>query len=287
MASLRSMLPRVVVASVLGFALSGVVLAAACSKKSDLGPPVTHTTTSTHSNSTTGSGGQGGLGGGGTGGAGGTTSSGGSGGESPCAQDVAFFATGIAFSDPTAAPLAAALNEVSAGVHPVTLVLHLNAGTLTGALSATLAGGSGEVFPANKVPDFLTVVPAFNGGLTTVGPPGSENDPQQVGYLRVVDELGTTDIEIGHVRWVATPDATCSSLTEVVVDAFIAASELSHVLHLAGGDQTIGELAGYQASDAGANDSGVAGGPPNPGNLPQPIHFSFQGESVVFDYSTL
>lgn len=191
-----------------------------------------------------------------------------------CDGDYAFGASDtLAYGDPTPAELASALVEVNGPGHPISLVLHLADGTLSGALSATTGGGDGqEVFTSNDVP-FAPAVAAFGS------PPGvTTDDPQPNAVLRFEDEAGPVEIQLEHVVWRGTQGSTsCDTLT-VSLQAVIPSSQLSVILHLQAGDKTIGEL-------SSGSSTPIVGPPPPP--TPVEIAATFEGVPVDFDFDTL
>lgn len=184
--------------------------------------------------------------------------------EPECKVDAAYQALSTAFTFPTPAPLAAALSELTYAYepHPFTLVLLAQAGAVTGALSVAEPGENGLVF-AGAAPDFQQV---------WGGPQGMQNlAPQAQGRMRLSDSQGVIDLELTQIRWYAKPDATCDSLW-AALDAQIPVSQGPVILHLAGGDVSVGELAG----DNG--DPDVTG---------YPVHAWFAGEGTSFDFTTV
>jgi hypothetical protein len=168
----------------------------------------------------------------------------------------------MGFTYPTAAPLAAALSEVTYAYepHPLSLVLRVQGGVVGGALSATEPEPSGlEAFPAMEAPDFTEA--SITGDTLTA------STPQLAAYLRVADQQGTLDVPLEQVRWTAKVDAACAALW-VMLDAQIPPTESATVLHLESGPATLGALAG---------DTGGAGS--------YPIHAWFAGESMSFDFA--
>jgi hypothetical protein len=145
-------------------------------------------------------------------------------------------------------------------------------------LSATVQGGGGkDIFPASEVPPFAPVVAAFGQppGVTTA-------QPQAKAYLHFVDSAGPVEVALTEVLWRAGQVSTCDDVT-IEVQATIPASQLGVVLHLAAGSSTIGDLAGVSA-DGGVCDDAKPGACDSGS---QPLHFTFQGVPMAFDFSTL
>ena len=183
----------------------------------------------------------------------------------------------LAFLEPTPADLASALTTINGATHAISLVLHLNEGTLLGALSATTEGDNGkQLFLPDHVPPFAPAVAAFGSppGVTSV-------DPQQNATLHFVDEAGPLDIQLEHIVWRATQGSSCADMT-VSMQAVIPTSELSVVVHLPAGEQTIGEL--VSASSSG---SPTPIGGSDPPALPVEIAATFVGVPLDFDFDTL
>lgn len=205
------------------------------------------------------------------------------GGEEPpavwsCDGDYAFGAdTPLVFGDPTPTGLADALATLTGDAHPISLVLHLEEGSLVGALSATTDNGSGqEIFLPSDVPPLAPVVAAFGS------PPGVTSfDPQPNAVLHFVDQVGPVDIQIEHVVWRATQGASCADMT-VSLQAVIPTSQFSVVLHLSTLDQTIGELI---SSSSGSQPTPIGGPAPPP--TPVEIAATFEGVPLDFDFDAL
>jgi hypothetical protein len=203
-------------------------------------------------------------------GAGGSSAAAGSGtGPSPswtCTGDAAYRATSTAFTSPTAAPLASALDELvyAYDARPLSIVLRQQGVERLGAASATADPGGGQVFVAPAPPlGALDETAEGFGNLT----------PQPSGVLTVVDAQGPVTIALEQIQWRARPDEGCGSIW-VSFDAVIPASEGGTTLHLGGGTATLAALAGA----AGSPDGGLAG---------YPIHAWFLGESMDFDFTSL
>jgi len=196
-----------------------------------------------------------------------------------CDGEYAFGATSeLAFLDPTPPALGSALTTIEGATHPISLVLHMNAGSLTAALSATIEGGnSKDRFLPSDVPPLAPAVPAFGSppGVTTV-------DPQPNAVLLFWDEAGPVDVQIEHVVWRATQGSSCADMG-VSFQAVIPTSQNSIVLHLPAGDQTIGEL--IRASGSGPRVTPI--GAPAPTPIPVEIAATFQGTPLDFDFDTL
>lgn len=194
-----------------------------------------------------------------------------------CDGDYAFGAgPTLAFSDPTPSALASVLPTLVGVAYPISLVLHLEEGALIGALSATEDDGSGQQsFLASDVPPLEPVVAAFGSppGVTSV-------DPQPNAVLRFEDQAGPVDIQIEHIVWRATQNTTCADMT-VSLQAVIPTSQLSVVLHLPEGDQTIGELISSEQSDV------TPIGGPTPPPTPVEIAATFQGVPLDFAFDAL
>jgi hypothetical protein len=193
-----------------------------------------------------------------------------------CNGNYAYWATSLdRFESPTPEPLAQALTAISKRVPAVSLVLHQQNDVLFGALSATVTGPSSkDVFPPSRVPSFAPAVLAFGS------PPGvTTTDAQPLAFLRFVDEQGPVEIQIEHLVWRATEGRDCKDVS-VRLQAVLPTSQFSIVLHLAGGDRTLGEL--VDSSDAGdvmpSDDSGL---PPTPVE----IALAFQGVPMAFEFS--
>jgi hypothetical protein len=227
-----------------------------------------------------GLGGSGALGGGGAGGA-----AGGSGGgvippDEPCYIDGAFSTAGMAFLSPTPADLAAALDHLTfaymASPRAITVVLQASHGppdTFMG-IGATVDLGNGQAFPAGMAPVF---VPALMGyGTFRTG------TPQEVAWLRVVDDTGSVDIELDNVSLEAKTDNQCASVW-ATLDAVIPSSQEWTTLTIDGVATTLGDLA------QGVGGAGGAGGGGGGGPLPSswPIKAVFQAEAVNFDFNSL
>lgn len=191
-----------------------------------------------------------------------------------CDGDYAFGADAtLAFSDPTPSALASALTSVIGTGYPISLVLHLEADALVGALSATVEDSGQQIFL--DVPLLEPVVAAFGSppGVTSV-------DPQPNAVFRFEDEAGPVDIQVEHVVWRATQNSDCADMT-VSLQAVIPTSQLSVVLHLPTGDQTIGELISSEQPDV----TPIGGGEPPP--IPVEIAATFQGVPLDFDFDSL
>ncbi len=169
-------------------------------------------------------------------------------------------------------------------------MLRTKAGVFEGALSATIAGGSGkDVFPTGQVPTFAPAVEAFGT------PPGvTTKKPQPTAFLRFADQQGAVVLEIKDLLWVARQGSDCTQMS-VDVYATVPPTEYGKLLHLSSGSSSIGTLA--EVSDAGASDAGCADDDSgvvalDGGCHPTPptsvgLHFTFQGVPVLFDYGTL
>jgi hypothetical protein len=202
-------------------------------------------------------------------GAGGSSAASSGSGPSPswtCSGDAAYRATSTAFTSPTAAPLASALDELvyAYDARPISIVIHQQGVERLGAASATADQGKGPVFVAPAPPlGALDETAEGFGNLT----------PQPSGVLTVVDAQGPVTIALEQIQWRARPDEGCGSIW-VAFDAVIPASEGEITLHLGGGTATLAALAGA----AGAPDGGLAG---------YPVHAWFLGESMDFDFTSL
>ena len=209
----------------------------------------------------------------------------GAGGSGPaqwtCDKNLAYWGASIAFSAPTPAAFATALASLK-GAHPVSLVLNLKSGVLYGALSATVPGPGGpEVFPKGEVPPLAPAVPSFLAAAVTT------MDPQPTAFLHFIDLQGPVVIQVEHVQWTAEEGVDCNDMS-IDVQAVVPTSQNGIVLHLATGNKTIGELVAPPPSDDGGLppvDADVDGGPS--GSLAVPLHLSFKGASMTFDFSTL
>ena len=182
----------------------------------------------------------------------------------------------LAFMDPTPSDLIGALTLISDATYPISLVLHLDEGALIGALSATTEDDGGkQIFLPDNVPLLAPVVAAFGSppGVTTA-------DAQQNATLHFEDEEGPLDIQIEHVVWRATQGSSCADMT-VTMQAVIPTSQLSLVVHLPTGDQTIEELVESDSS----GPPPIGGGDPTP--IPVEIAATFQGVPLDFDFDTL
>ncbi|MEP7121764.1 MAG: hypothetical protein ABJE95_12670 [Byssovorax sp.] len=199
-----------------------------------------------------------------------TTSAGGAGsGAGPswtCSGDAAYRATSTAFTSPTAAPLASALDELvyAYDARPLSIVLHQEGYSRLGAASATTDQGAAQVFAVPAPPlGALDETEEGFGNLT----------PQTAGLLTLVDTQGPVTIALEQIQWRARPDEGCHSIW-VAFDAVIPASEGATMLHLPSGTASLDALAG----EVGAPDGGLAG---------YPIHAWFLGESMSFDFTSL
>jgi hypothetical protein len=206
-------------------------------------------TSSTHSSSTAAS----------------TAGSGGTGGATDvwtCNQDQGFWAMSTGFTSPTMEPLAEALNELGYDddAHPISFIVHAGS-SVTAALSATVAGANGDVFPANEAPSFAALVPTQGEGVTTV-------DAQDHAFLHFTDMSGPVDIEIDHLVFTATETFSCNQVF-LDISAVLPASNYATVLHLADGDVTVGDLVRQQTTPA-----------------PE-VHLTFRGQPMTFDFSSL
>jgi hypothetical protein len=183
-----------------------------------------------------------------------------------CSGDAAYRATSTAFTSPTAAPLASALDELvyAYEARPLAIVLHPQGYSRLGAASATTDGGGAQVFSAPA--------PAL-GALDETAEGFGNLTPQPRGVLAVVDAQGPVTVALEQIQWRARPDEGCGSIW-VSFDAVIPASEGATLLHLSGGTASIAALAGAE----GAPDGGLAG---------YPIHAWFLGESMDFDFTSL
>jgi hypothetical protein len=194
-----------------------------------------------------------------------------------CDGDYAFgAASALAFMEPTPPDLAAALATISGATYPISLVLHLQEGALIGALSATIADGSGkQIFLPGDVPPLAPLVPAFGEppGVTTV-------DPQPDATLHFEDEAGPLDIQLEHVVWRATQGSSCADMS-VTMQAVIPTSQLSLVIHLPTGDKTIGDL--VSAGEPSVTPIGGA----DPPSIPVEVAATFDGIPLNFDFDTL
>jgi hypothetical protein len=197
-----------------------------------------------------------------------------------CDGDYAFGAdSSLAFTDPTPPALASALASLDGATYPIALVLHLVDGDLIGAISATADDGSGqEMFWPSDVP-LEPVVAAFGSppGVTSVV-------AQQDATFHFEDEAGGVDIEVEHVVWRATQGSSCADMT-VSLQAVIPTSQLSVVLHLPDGDQTIGEL--VAPSGSGSQPSVPPIGGPSPTSTPVEIAATFKGVPLSFGFDAL
>jgi hypothetical protein len=196
-----------------------------------------------------------------------------------CDGDYAFGATSsLVFLDPTPPALASALASIDGETDPISLVLQLRGDALVGALSATTRERSGqEIFLPDHAPALAPLVAAFGS------PPGvTSSDPQSAALLHFEDEAGSVDIQLQHIVWRATQGATCAEMS-VTLQAVIPSSQFSIVLHLAAGDQTVGEL--MDGSGANPGPPPIAGPTPTP--IPVEIAATFQGLPLDFDFSTL
>lgn len=251
-------------------------LLAACTQQgSGRPPPITTTTPPGVTGGDGGGGGGGGAGGtAGTGGGGGApggsggAGSGGTAGAPPfdarCEGAHAFWASGSAWTSPTPRDLAVALNELTyePATHPLTVVLIARVGVeAVAALSATEVSTDGlsQRFPSGKEAPFLDLE-LFEGGLRSTA-------PQSPGWMR----LGDTYVELTNLRVEGVTQGGCTSLS-VTLSADIPESEGATVLHLAGGDRTIAEL---------------AGGMPPSGSIAWPVKAVFGAEEIDFDWETL
>jgi hypothetical protein len=261
------------------FALVVAATLIAC-KSSDpqQGAPIGSTTSS--SSSTTGSGGSDGSGG--SGGSGGTTSthasstssthasstssasssSGGAKDVWSCNTNQGYWAVSTGFTSPTPEPLAEALNELGYDddAHPISFVIK-GGSTVTAALSATVTGGTGDTFPSGEEPAFAPLIATDGEGVTTT-------DAQPKAFLHFVDGAGPVDLEIDHLVFTASETFDCNSVF-LDVQAVVPSSTYDIVLHLSGGDMTVGDLVGQQTVPA-----------------PQ-VHLTFSGQPMSFDFSSL
>jgi hypothetical protein len=287
------MLSRHVTAALLG--LSSVASIAAfvgCSSTPEKHPPGS-TLTSTHSaasSSSTGVGGAGGAGGsanggGGAGGAGGATGAGGAigagggdagvvlPGEPLCAVNTGFFADSFSLGFPTPQKLAATLNDLAyaPSARPVSIALLSSKGPAAAAIaiSATVDGPNGQIFPPAEKPDFVQAL-LGPGSLQT-------SSPQPTGWLHFVDDEGPVSIAIENVTLTASTKAGCTQLVGSL-DAVIPASQAGVTITRDGVARTIGELAATDASDGGQVLDGGAQG--------YPLHALFAGASMTFDFAS-
>jgi hypothetical protein len=244
-------------------------------------PPFTGLTTSSASTASSSGAGGSGEGSGGAGGQGGEadldagadaaqTEAGAA--DPPCTSDLAYWAAGMSFIAPTPQDLGLALSELAYDptTHPVSLVLAAKGGVgaATLAVSATESNGANpHEFPAGKKPDFVPALLSF-GGFSSAA-------QQMKGYLHFVDLAGPVDIDIVDITVAATTKSNCANIL-VTLSAFIPPTMASTVLHLKGGDRTIGELGG---------DGG--GGPKDAGPTAWEIRALFPAETISFNFSTL
>jgi hypothetical protein len=237
----------------------------------------TPTTTLTVGGSGGGGTGAGGLGGSGGDAAGGNTAGGGSGGgitpaEAPCFIDGAFSTTGMAFLSPTPPDLAAALDKLTfayldspRAVSVVLLASHGPPDTTLG-IGATAEDGNGQAFLPGMAPTFVTAIMGYGAFRTAT--------PQAVAWLRVLDDDGPVDIELGGVDLEAKTESQCGSIW-ATLDATLSDSQASTTLTIDGVVATLGELA----------ESGAGGAPPGP--VSWPIRAVFQAEAKNFDFGSL
>jgi hypothetical protein len=208
------------------------------------------------------------------------------GGEEPpavwsCDGDYAFGADStLVFIDPTPPALASALTTLTGAAHPISLVLHLEEDALIGALSATTDPGSGqETFLPGDAPPLAPVVAAFGS------PPGVTSiDPQPNAVFQFEDQAGPVNIQIEHVVWRATQGSSCADMS-VSLQAVIPTSQFSVLLHLATGDQTVGELISASDSDSQPDVTPIGG--PEPTTTPVEIAATFEGVPLDFDFDAL
>ena len=193
-----------------------------------------------------------------------------------CDGDYAFGSdASLEFMEPTPPALASALTAVNGPTHAVSLVWHLEDDALIGGISATVEDGTGQhMFFPSDVP-LAPVVAAFGSppGVTSV-------DAQPNATLHFEDEAGGVDIEVEHVVWRATQGASCADMT-VSFQAVIPTSQLSVVLHLPTGGQTIGEL--VTASGPAVTPIGS----PEPTPIPVEIAATFKGVPLDFAFDAL
>ncbi len=207
--------------------------------------------------------------------AGGNTG-GGAGGVPPidtaCDRSMAFWATGASFAFPTPKNLAAALATLTYDYteHPVTVVLAVNGGDATVAVSATEAsGGSAPAFLAGTKPQFVPAAISIGGFATTA--------TQTQAWLRVKDESGFKDIELNNVDLSVVTSNQCSTLLALLT-AVIPGTQGAVVLDLPSGSTTIESLAG----------SSAGGGQTPPGSTTGwNLRMVFSGESTDFDFKSL
>ncbi|MBW2459440.1 MAG: hypothetical protein JRI68_33415 [Deltaproteobacteria bacterium] len=251
----------------LAISVALIVAAGACceeeTKQSGL-PTTSSSTTST-----------GGGAGGSTSGTGGSTSStsgtAGGGGisaaDEACIGDFAFRAAGMAFTEPTAAALAAALSELtySGEEHPITVVLRSsdpNAATIGASVSVYDDQTYTDSFATGLEPTFSptdAIVELGSFGTASAAP---------MGYLRARHQAGVLDLELQNLSINASTSGGCASAF-VILDAVIPASEKSKSIQTSAGTNTIGDL---------------GGGDPN--NDLQ-LRAIFMAETIDFDFSTL
>lgn len=201
-----------------------------------------------------------------------------------CNEDRAFRPSApLTFSESGAPLLTAGLNEVSRRSAPISLVLQHRAGELVGALSATRHGAGGkEMFLPGKAPSFSRLVPAFGDQ-----PSITSEAPQERAFLHLFDKRGPVVLELRRLLWRSSPGASCDQML-VDVHALVPFAQYGVLLHLAGGDKTIAELAGVDVPPGGLVESGrpVTVDAPGAQPLPMAVHFTFTATSAAFDASS-
>lgn len=205
---------------------------------------------------------------GGQGGSAGAPNEGGSGGEGEggsaperraCEGDAAFWATGMSFTEPTAYPLAAALQASLYGYegHGVSAVI---VGDQVG-VSATTVDEHGTHRFVDDVA--LTGLLRDIGGMRTA-------DPQPRGWLRLQHGDDVRLVALENVALSARAADDCTQII-AVLDAVIPVDQGEVEVPGEGHDDTIAELAGETAS----------------GQLGWPIRALFMGEPITFDFDSV
>ena len=191
-----------------------------------------------------GSSGAGGSGKGGSGGASGSSGAAGTGGIPPlvlpCPNNVAFGPKAAVLEDPTPAKLAMAFNPLLATTKEFTIgvvVRNLKATPTVGVSAIDFDGTLGRFSPG-KVPMFAGV--SFSDGVI------QNTDPQDIGYVKLVDDTGPVLIRLEQVRAQVTPKMDCSAASGFV-NAGVPAAEGATKLKINGVATTFGDLAGSLA----------------------------------------
>lgn len=158
--------------------------------------------------------------------------------DSPCEEQRAFLASGMAFVAPTPPELGLALSRLTydASAHPISVVARFKPTQVSGVawISATEADGANQIFPQGFVPDPVDLDLQI-GGFNTV-------QPATEAWL-VVNDGAEKRIRLTNIDLVATTSNACSILNGSI-SAVIPDTEGSVQLTLPSGNTTIAQLAG-------------------------------------------